>query len=205
MISGVKMDSTVPYGKELIIILISYVLGCFSTGYYLVRLRTGQDLRRLGSGSTGGTNAGRVLGKSGFIITMLGDMLKGAIAVWIAIYFGAGSWAMGFVIFAAVAGHIFPVQLGFHGGKGLATALGALLVFDFRLALVIAALAGLLGLLSRQLMLSMMFVILVSPFITIWMGYAFLLVLGLALTAFIILVAHRENLVLSLKNIRVWT
>ncbi|MFN2305051.1 MAG: hypothetical protein ACK2TV_15075, partial [Anaerolineales bacterium] len=70
---------------------------------------------------------------------------------------------------------------------------------------LIAALAGLLGLLSRQFMLSMMFVILVSPFITIWMGYAFLLVLGLALTAFIILVAHRENLVLSLKNIRAWT
>ena len=63
----------------------SYVLGCFSTGYYLVRQRTGQDIRELGSGSTGARNAGRVLGRNGFLLTMAGDLAKGGLAVWLAL------------------------------------------------------------------------------------------------------------------------
>ena len=63
----------------------SYVLGCYSTGYYLVRKRTGQDIRELGSGSTGARNAGRALGRSGFLLTMAGDLAKGGLAVWLAL------------------------------------------------------------------------------------------------------------------------
>jgi glycerol-3-phosphate acyltransferase PlsY len=66
---------------QLIVIIIGYGLGCISTGYYLVRLRTGQDIRKLGSGSMGGRNVGRVLGRSGFALTMAGDTVKGIIAV----------------------------------------------------------------------------------------------------------------------------
>ena len=65
-------------------VLEAYVLGCFATGYYLVRARTGKDLRTIESGSIGARNAGRVLGKTGFAITLLGDFGKGALAVWIA-------------------------------------------------------------------------------------------------------------------------
>ena len=67
--------------------LAAYGLGCLTTGYYLVRLRTGQDIRGLGSGSVGARNVGRILGKSGFFITLAGDSGKGALAVWAMRYF----------------------------------------------------------------------------------------------------------------------
>src|SRR2546428_443464 len=66
------------------IALGAYVLGCFTTGYYLVRLRTGQDIREQGSGSVGAKNVGRLLGWTGFALTLLGDFGKGAFAVWAA-------------------------------------------------------------------------------------------------------------------------
>src|SRR5687767_9587168 len=107
----------------LLVLAAAYLLGCFSTGYYLARLRTGQDIRSVGSGSAGGSNVGRLLGKSGFAITMLGDTLKGALAVAVGVYAGLAPWLLGVVMLAVVLGHIFPVQLGFRGGKGLATPL----------------------------------------------------------------------------------
>ena len=199
------MDSLLLYGKELIVIIVSYALGCFSTGYYLVRQRTGQDIRQLGSGSTGGTNVGRVLGKPGFAVTMLGDMLKGALALWIALYLGAMPWSIPFVILASVTGHIFPVQLGWRGGKGLSPAIGALLVVDYRLVIYPAIIAGLLGVMSRQFTLSLMVVIAIVPFIAAIMGYKPVEVLGLAMTALLLLIAHRTNILMSLKRIRIRT
>ena len=196
------MQLSLLFGKELIVIIVSYVLGCFSTGYYLIRLRTGQDIRKLGSGSTGGTNVGRVLGKPGFALTMLGDFLKGAIAYWLAMEIGVEAWARALVIFAVVAGHVFPVQLGFHGGKGLATVLGAALLFDYRFTIVIIALTGLLGVLSRQFALSLMLVIAIAPLIAALIGHTPAEAVGLGITALLILFAHRTNILSDLKQIR---
>jgi acyl phosphate:glycerol-3-phosphate acyltransferase len=71
-------------GIELSMILCSYLLGCCTAGYYWMRLRTGQDIRRLGSGNVGARNVGRSLGTSGFAVTFFFDFLKGALAVWLA-------------------------------------------------------------------------------------------------------------------------
>lgn len=77
-------------GKEFMLILASYALGCLATGYYWVRWQTGQDIRRLGSGGVGARNVGRVLGPWGFTITLLGDAAKGALAVGLGTWCGAG-------------------------------------------------------------------------------------------------------------------
>src|SRR6266700_3220802 len=69
-----------PYAKETLVILAGYSLGCFTSGYYLVRWRTGDDIRLLGSGSVGATNVSRVLGKPGFVLTVLCDFFKGLLA-----------------------------------------------------------------------------------------------------------------------------
>jgi glycerol-3-phosphate acyltransferase PlsY len=183
---------------QIVVILIAYALGCFAVGYYLVRWRTGQDLRELGSGATGGRNTSRVLGKSGAIITGIGDILKGAIAMWIALWFKLEPWALALVMVAVLAGHVWPLQLGFKGGKGLSAAVGAVLVFDYRVALLTALLALLLLVISRNEFLFLMGIA-CSPIIAFAFGHHWEIVAGIAMLVFIILFAHRENIQKALK------
>src|ERR1041385_8199295 len=107
----------------------AYLLGCFATGYYLVRLRTGQDIRELGSGSVGAKNVGRLLGRPGFVVALLGDLAKGAFAVWAAQHFTKDDWAVQLSLLAVVAGHVWPAQLRFRGGKRGAPPFGGGFVF----------------------------------------------------------------------------
>lgn len=111
---------------EAAIICAAYVLGCCNTGYYLVRFRTGADIRSMASGGTGSRNVGRALGATGFLCTFIGDAGKGALAVWLARQAGPAEWLPMAALVAAVLGHIFPAQLGFRGGKGFATLAGGL-------------------------------------------------------------------------------
>jgi acyl phosphate:glycerol-3-phosphate acyltransferase len=187
---------------DLAVIGMAYLLGCFSTGYYITRLRTGQDIRQVGSGSTGGTNVGRLLGKRGFAVTMAGDLLKGAAAIGIARYMALRPWVTALVVLAVVAGHIVPIQLGFRGGKGLATALGAMLVLDYRLALVIVSLTGLAGALSRQFVLSLVVVIAATPALAAIVGHTPLEAASLVPVALLIMAAHRTNIRTALQGIR---
>ncbi len=182
------------YVEELIATVVSYLLGCFCTGYYLVRLRTGQDIRSIGSGSVGARNVTRLLGVPGFVITFLGDTAKGAIAVGAALYFKLEPWGVLLVLIAVVAGHIWPVQLRFRGGKGAATAIGAMLVFDYQLVIVLIVLAGLTLALVRQFTLSGLIVVALSPGVAAVMGHPPSDVLGIAALMLLILVAHRANL-----------
>jgi len=119
-----------PESRESLVILTGYVLGCFASGYYLVRWRTGDDVRVVGSGSAGATNVGRVLGWQGFWLTVSFDFLKGFFAVWLAEHFHLKPAGVMLTLLAVVAGHIWPVQLWFRGGRGVATALGGLTIFD---------------------------------------------------------------------------
>lgn len=109
-------------------ITCAYLLGCFNTGYYLVRMMAGQDIRTLASGGTGSRNVGRLLGTKGFVITLIGDAGKGMAVVWLGQYLVLGSWQLMCVLLAVTAGHIFPAQLGFRGGKGFATLAGGLIL-----------------------------------------------------------------------------
>jgi glycerol-3-phosphate acyltransferase PlsY len=185
-----------------VILIVSYLLGCFSTGYYLARTHTGQDIRAVGSGSTGGTNVGRLLGRKGFALTMAGDALKGALAVGIGFYAGLAPWLLVAVTLAAVLGHIFPVQLGFRGGKGLATALGALLVFDWRLPAIMLPLIALAWLLSRQMTLSLVGGVVLFPLLAVVMGHPLAVGAGLAALAGLLLYAHRPNIQAAVMRLR---
>jgi acyl phosphate:glycerol-3-phosphate acyltransferase len=102
-----------------------YGIGCFSAAYYVVRAQRGADIRTLHSGNAGATNAGLVLGAKGFALVFILDCLKGVAAVWLARLVEAPLEVRAVVAFAVVAGHIWPAQLRFRGGKGIATAIGA--------------------------------------------------------------------------------
>ncbi len=182
------------------IVLASYVLGCISVGYYLVRWQTGQDLREMGSGATGGRNTGRVLGKSGAIATGIGDIVKGVTAMGMAFWFKLEPWALALVMIAVLAGHVWPFQLGFKGGKGLSAAFGAVLVFDYRIALLTALLAITLLFISRRSEFLFLMGIASSPIIAIALGHRWEIVAGMVMLVLIILYAHRENIQKSLRS-----
>ncbi len=191
-----------PYARERSVVLLACARGSFSTGYYLVRLRTGQDIRRLGSGTAGSRNVARTVGLAAAAITLAGDAAKGALAVGVAVLIGLESWAMPLVIAAVVAGHIWPVQLRFRGGKGLATVMGAVLVFDYRLVLVACVVAAITLRLTRQITVGGLVAVLLTPLIAALTGHTRTDVIGLSLLAALMLFAHRENIQSIVKDAR---
>ncbi len=121
----------------LFLLIVAYGLGCLTPGYYLVRWRTGQDLRGLGSGGVGATNTGRLLGTGGFLAAGVGDAAKAALAVGLARWLFPADWVWVLTLIVVVMGHVWPVQLGFRGGKGIACGIGGVLIFDPRLFLLL--------------------------------------------------------------------
>lgn len=188
-----SFDSTLSLGRLLVACGIAYLLGCLNTGYYLVRLRTGQDVRALGSGNAGARNVGRILGKTGFAMTLLGDVLKGSLAVAIAIWIGVPVWGQSIAALAVVAGHIWPIQLRGRGGKGAATALGAVLVLHPWLGIGVLICALMIYALSRAVTSSGIIAMVSTPLLAWWLlpppAAA-----GIGLLALLLLFAHRENL-----------
>ena len=182
--------------------LAAYLLGCFTTGYYLVRGRTGQDIRQLGSGSVGARNVGRLLGWRGFWVTVLGDLGKGALAVCATRGLTHDEFLVALAMLAVVAGHLWPFQLKLRGGKGMATSLGALCFYDFRLALAFGLifLAGLV--LFRRTLLPGLFAFGCLPPVAAFLGhdglrlgYDPVKVISIWLLTSAVLIAHRKNLI----------
>jgi glycerol-3-phosphate acyltransferase PlsY len=172
----------------------AYLLGCFAAGYYLVRSRIGEDVRELGSGSVGARNVGRVLGKTGFLITLLCDFGKGGLAVWAAGHFTTDHRIVAFAMVAVVAGHIWPAQLRFHGGKGMATSLGALLVYDPKLALVYCMLFLGAFVLQWRTILPGLFALICLPLAALFLGQDRIQVFLIGLMSGLVLLAHRKNI-----------
>ena len=185
---------SVPYAKETLVMLLGYALGCFTSGYYLVRWRTGDDIRWLGSGSVGATNVGRVLGRPGFFLTVLCDFFKGLFAVWLARYFQLNPTSTVLTMVAVAIGHIWPAQLWFHGGRGVATSLGALLMFDYSIALTYAALFLVVYTALRNFVLAGLLAFALTPLALFAADYSLTSVFGVSALALLVLIAHRKNI-----------
>ena len=108
-------------------LILGYLLGSIPSGWLAGRWLKGIDLRELGSGSTGATNVLRQVGKGPALVVFLIDVGKGAAAVLLARALGLGDWIQVLAGLTALAGHIWPVWLGFKGGKAVATGLGLFL------------------------------------------------------------------------------
>ena len=111
----------------LLFLAIGYLLGAIPCGYLAGRWLKGIDLRDCGSGSTGATNVLRNVGKGPALLVFLLDVCKGALAVLLAKSVGLNDWVQVLAGLAALAGHIWPVWLGWKGGKAVATGLGMFL------------------------------------------------------------------------------
>jgi acyl phosphate:glycerol-3-phosphate acyltransferase len=180
--------------------LAAYLLGCFTTGYYLVRFRLGQDIRDLGSGSVGARNVGRLLGWQGFLLTVLGDFGKGAVAVWVTRYYTADDRLVLVAMVAVVIGHVWPMQLLFRGGKGMASTLGALLTYNHELALVFVLLFAAAFAALRKTVLPGLFALACLPLTSWYLAHNPAEVVGTSALTGVVLLAHRRNLVTELSQ-----
>lgn len=113
--------------QVIALIGFAYLLGSIPTGYVLGKF-SGVDVRQVGSGNVGATNVARAVGKWQGVLTLLTDAVKGMVPVAIGLRMSLQPEAIAAIASAAFLGHLYPVFLKFHGGKGVATALGALLI-----------------------------------------------------------------------------
>jgi glycerol-3-phosphate acyltransferase PlsY len=181
--------------------LVGYALGCFNTGYYLVRWKTGQDIRQIGSGSCGAKNVGRTIGRSGFLLTVAGDVLKGILAIALAEICIGGELAKLVALIAVVVGHIWPIQLKFHGGKGVATTLGALLIADWKLCGLYLILFGLGYLATRKSVISGLAAFAMLPAVAYFFSPTSQQLAAISVLACIILTAHYRNVIQEINQL----
>ena len=126
---------------SLLVLASAYLLGSLSFAVIVSRVMGLPDPRLVGSGNPGATNMLRSGRKGAALLTLAGDMAKGCAAVMLAGYAGhvleLAPWVVEGAVLAVFLGHVFPVFFGFRGGKGVATALGALFAFDWRVGVVV--------------------------------------------------------------------
>nr|WP_236016036.1 glycerol-3-phosphate 1-O-acyltransferase PlsY [Brucella endophytica] len=172
-------------------LLFGYLLGSIPFGLILTRLAGLGDVRSIGSGNIGATNVLRTGNRKLAAATLILDALKGTVAVLIAWHWGLeAALAAGF---GAFLGHIFPVWLGFKGGKGVATYLGVLIGLTWKGALIFAAVWLIVAFLTRYSSLSALVAAVVVPITLYFMGLRDTALL-LALMSVIIFIKHRANI-----------
>jgi acyl phosphate:glycerol-3-phosphate acyltransferase len=176
--------------------LIAYLLGSIPFGYLIVRWQRGIDVRQTGSGSIGATNVMRNLGIAGFVATFALDCGKGLAAVMVASRLTGNDarWVAAAAV-AAVAGHLFPVWLGFRGGKGVATGVGVFAaVAPIPMALALVFFAVLVGI-WRYISLGSIVATASFPVLVYLVNKPPTpIVIGAACAAALIIVSHRANI-----------
>ena len=172
--------------------VLGYLFGSIPFGLILTKLAGTQDLRSIGSGNIGATNVLRTGHKGLAAATLLLDMLKGTAAVVIAGSFGGPNAAM-LAALGAFLGHLFPVWLGFKGGKGVAVYIGVLIGLFWPAAIVFCALWLATAVATRYSSLSALVASFVTPIFLWWFGLGALASLFAVLTV-LLFYMHRENI-----------
>ena len=186
---------------RIIIPIVAYLIGSIPFGYLIVRKKIGSDIRQTGSGGTGATNVSRRAGKAAGVLTLLLDAAKGSVAVLIASTISGNNWVIAVAAIATLIGHIFPVWLGFRGGKGVATGVGIFLLLAPIAVLCAIVVFVVILALTRYVSLGSITAALLIP-VFIWLQTVFFtplfdvrpLLLAAVVGATLIVFAHRGNI-----------
>jgi glycerol-3-phosphate acyltransferase PlsY len=173
-------------------IISAYLLGSISSAVLICRLLRLPDPRDMGSNNPGATNVLRIGGKKAAIVVLLCDMLKGTIPVWGGYYLGIDPILLGLVAIAACLGHMYPIFFHFKGGKGVATALGAIAPIGLDLTALIILTWVSVAFLFRYSSLAALVTVLLAPFYT-WLikpQYT----LPVAMLCCLIVFRHHQNI-----------
>ncbi|MDP1628338.1 glycerol-3-phosphate 1-O-acyltransferase PlsY [Parvibaculum sp.] len=182
----------------LVALALGYLLGSIPFGLLLTKAAGLGDIRDIGSGNIGATNALRTGNRWVAIGTLIGDAGKGAVAVLVAGLLAARTgvdptWMVSIAALGAFLGHLFPVWLGFKGGKGVSTFIGILLALHWPVGLLFCATWAIVATVSRYSSLSALVAALLTPVYLAWLDQWHLVGLGVLLVI-LIYIAHRDNI-----------
>ncbi|WP_421040575.1 glycerol-3-phosphate 1-O-acyltransferase PlsY [Mammaliicoccus vitulinus] len=181
-----------------VVIILSYLVGCFPSGLVLGKLFYKKDIRQFGSGNLGATNTFRVLGKKAGFIVMFLDIFKGFIVVFFPLWFNVDIPSI-FVGICAVIGHVFPIFLKFKGGKAVATSAGAVLGVHPVLLIILAIVFLIILYSTKYVSLSSMIAGIGCVIGAIIIGDLPFLIVSIAIML-ILLVRHQSNIVRIFKG-----
>ncbi len=184
--------------NSALFVLAAYLIGSVSFAVVVTKLLRLPDPRTYGSHNPGATNVLRSGNKTAALLTLLGDALKGFVAVMLAKHFapqfGVGEWVIAAVALAALVGHMLPVFHAFKGGKGVATAIGILFAVNVGLAVGVLIIWLLVFYFSRMVSLASICGAIVAPLLGVnYFGYGWV-ALALLVMALLIVYRHRENI-----------
>ena len=190
----------------IIVVIISYLLGSISFSVIISKKLAGFDVREKGSGNAGATNMLRSVGVKGAVLTLVGDCLKGVIAILVAVIVGkiAKNADKALLVqlagIAVVLGHTFPIFFNFKGGKGVATALGVVLVTNWQIGLICLVFALVLMALSRMVSLGSVGACVLFPVLVLFIKSNYIVTEGSSYLIYSIILAvivafnHRSNI-----------
>ena len=176
----------------------AYLLGSISSAIVVCRLFALDDPRLAGSGNPGATNVMRIGGKFPATLVLIFDILKGTVPVWTGYFLGFEPIILGMVGIAACLGHIFPLFFGFSGGKGVATAFGAMLPIGLDLSLILIGCWLVVSALSGYSSLAAIICVSLSPLLTWFIKPAY--TLPVAMLALLIIIRHKDNILRLVKG-----
>ena len=191
---------------NIIIAIIAYLIGSINFSVIISKKMAGFDVREKGSGNAGTTNMLRSVGKKGAAITLVCDILKGVVAILIAMFIG---WAfkvenqsllVQIAGIAVVIGHTFPIFFGFKGGKGVATSLGILIMTNWQIGLICLVFGIVLIALTRMVSLGSCTAAVLFPVLTLFISENYIVSQGSGyfvysvILAIIVLFNHRSNI-----------
>ncbi|MEK4561956.1 glycerol-3-phosphate 1-O-acyltransferase PlsY [Staphylococcus sp. FSL K6-3157] len=191
----------------IIMLILSYLIGAFPSGYVIGKLFYKKDIRQFGSGNTGATNSFRVLGKpAGFLVTFL-DIFKGFIVVFFPLWLPVSAegpissfFTNGLIVGAfAILGHVYPVYLGFKGGKAVATSAGVILGMNPILLIILAAIFFIILKLTKYVSLSSIIASICCLIGAVLIRDVILVIVSIGVVVLLI-IRHRSNIVRIFKG-----
>jgi len=190
----------------IIVTIIAYLLGSISFSVIISKKMAGFDVREKGSGNAGTTNVLRTVGKKVAALTLLCDILKGVLAIGIAIiaskmWTDVNSELLKYLAgFFAILGHTFPIFFEFRGGKGVATSLGVLITLNWEIGLICLVFGVILIVLTRMVSVGSIMSAILFPILMVFMGkVGFEAIVVSILIALLVVFNHRTN-IKRLKN-----
>ena len=179
--------------QAILWVVLCYLIGSVPFSYIFGRIMGGVDIRSKGSGNVGATNVLRNLGIKAGVLALIGDLLKGVIAAWIASVWG-GPLLVLLCSAAALIGHCYPVFLQFKGGKAVATAGGIVLYLNPLIFLILAAGFALTVFISRYVSLGSLVAAALLPLVAIILHQNMEIIILYFFAAALVIYKHKENI-----------